>query len=372
MAVNVKGRVESDENAIKKFPYRILNDLSMKLKSAEDKIATLLEERESHRQAVLSESTNEVSTDDSIHGETAANVDALKEEVCQLQKKVAELVYMNNRYHLSISNCTVCTSDDDFSDASLTEVSIQASTPVTTSLITLDPSTSPVPCTSQVPCPSPGIPSSITPALSRTPPLFSRSVEKKLGDSVMKSKDRNFVSRMVRTLTKLETKYQVPEHKRKKRLFIRKPRSSPIVPREFATIYNVLTAPEPETVAVPEPFPHVRWRDVRCKPSLPNPEQCPVHSCSPDPEFYVDRDSSLFRCNYNFGYLASQYGKPFGTLPGYKTSLGVVAVPTMPVGGYVYCPVSRKWVIHAETRLPASTGGRTRRSGTSLDRRKRG
>ena len=64
MAVNVK----SDGNA-KNFPYRILNDLSKKLKSAEMKIATLLEERESHRcgpkiscevcnQAVLSESTD--------------------------------------------------------------------------------------------------------------------------------------------------------------------------------------------------------------------------------------------------------------------------------------------------------------------------
>ena len=44
MAVNV----ESDGNA-KKFPYRILNNLSNKLKSAEEKIATLLEEREPHR-----------------------------------------------------------------------------------------------------------------------------------------------------------------------------------------------------------------------------------------------------------------------------------------------------------------------------------
>ena len=44
MAVN-----EENDGNTKKFPYRILNDLSKKLKSAEDKIASLLDERESHR-----------------------------------------------------------------------------------------------------------------------------------------------------------------------------------------------------------------------------------------------------------------------------------------------------------------------------------
>ena len=36
---------------------------------------------------------------------------------------------------------------------------------------------------------------------------------------------------MVKTLAKLEAKYQVPEHKRKKRLFSRKQRTNPIAPR---------------------------------------------------------------------------------------------------------------------------------------------
>ena len=182
MAVNV----ESDENA-KMFPYRILNDLSKQLKSAEEKIAALLEERESRRcdlkiscgvcnQAVLSESIDEVSTAHRLHGEGVANVDALKEEVCQLQRKVAELIYMNNRYHLSISNCTVCTSEDKFPDAS----------PVTTSL-DMEPNILPVPCS--------GDPS---------------SVEKRKANSVALmhcSKDKTFINRMIRTLAKLETKY---------------------------------------------------------------------------------------------------------------------------------------------------------------------
>ena len=288
MAVNV----ESDGSA-KKFPYRILNDMSQKLKSAEDKIATLLDERESHRndlemscivckQAVLSESTDDVSTADRIHGEAAsANIDALKEEVCQLQKKVAELVYMNNRYHLSISNCTVCTSDDDFTNASLSdEEAIKASTPVTTSLDSLEPSISPVPCSE---APSSGIP-----ALPSRP-LLSKSVETKQKDPVMKSKDKTFIKRMVKTLAKLEAKYLIPEHKRKKKLFTRKQRSSPIVPRELASIYHVLAAPEPEAALVPDPFPHVRWDGVRFKPALPAPESCPVYSCYQDPGFNQEK-----------------------------------------------------------------------------------
>ena len=147
------------------------------------------------------------------------------------------------------------------------------------------------------------------------------------------------------------------------------------VPKKFDSIYHVLADPETDALAVPDPFPHVRWYDVRFKPALPNPEQCPIHSCSPDPEFYVDRDSPSFQCNFDFGYLASQYSQSFGTLPGYKTSLDVVAIPTMPVGGcgYVYCPDARKCAIFSEARSSASSGKETRRGGaTSLARRRGG
>jgi len=309
-------------------------------------------------QALLSEPTA-----DRTHCEAVTNIDALKEEVCQLQKKVAELVYMNNRYHLSISNCTVCTSDDDFSNASLSdEVTIKASTPVTISLDSLEPSISPVPCSEAVSSGIPALPSR---------PLLSMSVETKLNDSVMKSKDKNFILKMMKTLTKLEKKYLTPEHKRKKRLFTRKEKANPIVPKELDSIYRNLGAPEPDAVTVPDPSPHVRWNEVRFKPALPSPEQCPIHSCSPDPEFYLDRDDPSFRCNYNYDYLASQNGRPFGALPGFKINLGVIPIPSIPVGGYVYCPDARKWVIFAQPRSPASTGRGTRREGaTSLDRRR--
>ena len=109
----------------------------------------------------------------------------------------------------------------------------------------------------------------------------------------VKRKDKIFISRMVKALTKLEIKYATLEHKRKKRLFTRKPKPNPIVPRELASIYHTLAAPEPEAVAVPEPFPHVRWNDVTLKPALPNPELFAVHSCSQDPDFYQDAEDGF-------------------------------------------------------------------------------
>ena len=123
-------------------------------------------------------------------------------------------------------------------------------------------------------------------------------------------------------------------------------KTSPIIPREFATIYNALAAPEPDSVSVPDPCPHVRWNEVRFKPALPNPELCPVHSCSQDPSFYQEereyRFGSLEVSDSKFVNLTRQCGRPFGGLPGYLTSRGVVAIPTTPVGGYVYCPDAKK------------------------------
>ena len=47
--------------------------------------------------------------------------------------------------------------------------------------------------------------------------------------------------------------------------------------------------------------------------------------------------------------------KPFGTLPGYRTTEGVVQVPRNPTQGYIYCLKTRKWLLHAS---PNSVGGR--------------
>ena len=174
--------------------------------------------------------------------------------------------------------------------------------------------------------------------------------------------DKTFISRMMKTLNKLESKYSIPEHRRKARIFTRKKKESSIVPKEFSTIFYVLAAPEPD-VNVLEPYPQVKWNDVRFKPVLPNPEHFAVQSCSQDPNFYQDQKDVL--CTF-------KRWAPFGTLPGFKTSLGIVAVPSTPVGGYVYCPDDRKWMVHAVPRYSASTGRGTRKGGTPLPGRRKG
>ena len=86
----------------------------------------------------------------------------------------------------------------------------------------------------------------------------------------------------------------------------------------------------------------------------------------------MEEGNTLYKGTKNFGSLARQYGASFGTLPGYKTNLGVVAVPTTPVGGYVYFPDAKKWVLYAEPCSSPSAGRGTRRGGTPVARRRKG
>ena len=79
--------------------------------------------------SVQTESNNEEPGPDSYQ---VAAIVAMQAQVDQLKKEVAELMFENNRYHLAISNCTYCASDDpDNSDASsFLDASIRASTPL--------------------------------------------------------------------------------------------------------------------------------------------------------------------------------------------------------------------------------------------------
>ena len=222
------------DKSAEKFPDKILNDLAKKLKATEDKIiqernlhkaeiAIMMAEQESNRYERAQSDPVSIQVQTEVPRD--ASKDALVGDINKLKQEVSKLVYEKNRYHLSISYCTVRTSDDEFSNSSLSdEVSIKASTPVTTSLGTLEPSILPVQCSS--------VSSSDAPALSSTvPALMPSSVVKKgYAETKMKTKDKTFISRIVMTLIRLETKYLMPEHKRKKRLFTRKDKNNPIVP----------------------------------------------------------------------------------------------------------------------------------------------
>ena len=117
-------------------------------------------------------------------------------------------------------------------------------------------------------------------------------------------------------------------------MFKRKTKTNHIIPKPFRTMFHILAAPSPDPITVPEPYPVVDWANVRFKPALPNPVDCPVLSAFKDPEDY-QMQKGLYTTNYPSKFSEDN---PFGTLPGYKTTEGVVQVPSKPIQGYIYSP----------------------------------
>ena len=91
---------------------------------------------------------------------------------------------------------------------------------------------------------------------------------------------------------------------------------------------------------------------------LPKPESVPVQACSISPTLYTScticasARSQGFQPERHPGCAPSfEKPLPFGALPGFVTSQGVVAVPVEPIGGYVYAGgtgEATKWQLHAE------------------------
>ena len=91
------------------------------------------------------------------------------------------------------------------------------------------------------------------------------------------AKQNSWISKLVRTVDRLARKYSVPVEKRKSKAYMRKVKTSPIIPKEFTSLYNNLAIPDPdpEPITVPEPYLTIAWQDVRFKPSLPSPSEFP-------------------------------------------------------------------------------------------------
>ena len=100
---------------------------------------------------------------------------------------------------------------------------------------------------------------------------------------------------------------------------------------------------------------------------LPKPDRLPIQACSIDPDLYAkcticgkEFDGSRhLGCSTPSAVYADHDSKskftespfPFGALPGFVTSQGVVAVPGEPIGGYVYAGGTGEgtvWQLHAE------------------------
>ena len=91
--------------------------------------------------------------------------------------------------------------------------------------------------------------------------------------------------------------------------------------------------------------------------NLPKPNLYPVHSCSPDPKFYTDchmvrHDAHHQGCSGGCKPLFDMANVcPFGSLAGFATNLGIVAIPQAPIGGYIYkggTGDSTTWQLYAE------------------------
>ena len=140
------------------------------------------------------------------------------------------------------------------------------------------------------------------------------------------------INMMSKVLAKLEKKFSIPMEKRKCAKFLRNTRSIKHLIPSF-------------------------------KPALANPEHCPVYSASKDPDDHKMKSTSY---SQDPEYSTFTSKNPFG----YRTIQGVVSVPvTPPVKGYIYCPVARRWVLHASFN---SVGSRPAGGGCSGTRRGRG
>ena len=187
-----------------------------------------------------------------VSSKVAAAV-SLQAEVDQLKKEVAALVFMKNRASTAVSGLSF-----------------------------------------SLPSSHPALP-------SRTiPPLMSLTFDERTQarvDNIKKRRDKAFISRMFKILTKLETKYLPPKHIKRRQLSTTKQMNSAVISKELTYNYHALAAPEPEKLNVPEPIPRVTLNDARLKPAIPNPKSCPVLSCSPHHDLYVDRDSLSLQCD---------------------------------------------------------------------------
>lgn len=165
-----------------------------------------------------------------------------------------------------------------------------------------------------------------------------------------------------------------PKHLRRKKFSI--------VPYEFASMWRSLPNlyTEKETSIQEIIRPRVAWHKVNpgALQRFPRPDMFPIMSVSPRPSFY----GKSCNCATN---LVSELGtsvlrtvqmlerrlppqlclcptefekeNPFGSLPGFKTNLGVVPIPDTPLFGHVWDHEASTWVLHAEIHSSRSSQG---------------
>ena len=166
------------------------------------------------------------------------------------------------------------------------------------------------------------------------------------------------INMMSKVLAKLEKKFSIPMEKRKCAKFLRKHQASH--PQGIHHRFPPLSSPWTWSDLSPRSLPYCR---------LVQPKDCPVYSASKDPDDYKMKSTSY---SQDPQYSTFTSKNPFGALPGYRTTQGVVSAPSTSVQGYIYCPTARRWLLHASLnpvgRRPAGRGC----PGTSRGERERG
>ena len=172
------------------------------------------------------------------------------------------------------------------------------------------------------------------------------------GPCMPASEDEEWVDNMVNVIAKLEDKYGA--------------KYKPV--EEGGVIHSAQVA-----------IPRIDFHQVKphLHRKLPKPDLLPVQACSIDPALYTKCTGSM-QCGKEYdgskhpGYVvpsaqsltgSATYAEhdssskftessfPFGALPGFVTSQGVVAVPDEPIGGYVYAGGTGDgtvWQLHAQ------------------------
>ena len=131
-----------------------------------------------------------------------------------------------------------------------------------------------------------------------------------------------------------------------------------VVPFEFASIWknlsSIFTEEEAPSYVEECSLPRVAWEKVNrgALKKFPTPRLFAVHSVSPDASFYKKNCKCTKNgpCSCRIEFEAK---KPFGSLPGFKTNVGIVPVPSTPLFGHIWDQESNDWLLHAEVPLPA-------------------
>ena len=121
--------------------------------------------------------------------------------------------------------------------------------------------------------------------------------------------------------------------------------------QELEGKYSAGTAPaeeEEDGVTRSPTLPRITVDFARVRGSsagLPRPELFALQGCSEEPEFYA-KCASTFPSRHGLGHNIPHECRtkfddvfqpfPFGSAPGFRTNLGIIAPPDYPIGGYVY------------------------------------